>query len=133
MKLKIREIIPSVSYANIKDAGFKYPNILLKEFAKYVTLWYSPTKHPVSILIGIPTITSITPSSGSISGGDVITIVGTNFIYLLSVKIGGSSLGGISILDDTEIIINTPAGSIGTVALSVTTESGVATTTFTYI
>jgi hypothetical protein len=133
MKLKIREIIPSVSYANIKDAGFKYPNILLKEFAKYVTLWYSPTKHPVSILIGIPTITSITPSSGSISGGDVITIVGTNFIYLLSVKIGGSSVGGISILDDGEIIINTPAGSIGTVALSVTTESGVATTTFTYI
>ena len=133
MKLKIQEIISSVSYANIKDTGFKYPNILLKEFAKYVTLWYSPTKHPVSILVGIPTITSITPSSGSISGGDAISIVGTNFIYLLSVKIGGSSLGGISILDDGEIIISTPAGSIGTVTLSVTTESGVATTTFTYI
>ena len=121
MKLKIQEIISSVSYANIKDTGFKYPNILLKEFAKYVTLWYSPTKHPVSILVGIPTITSITPSSGSISGGDAISIVGTNFIYLLSVKIGGSSLGGISILDDGEIIISTPAGSIGTVTLSVTT------------
>ena len=133
MKLKIQEIISSVSYANIKDTGFKYPNILLKEFAKYVTLWYSPTKHPVSILVGIPTITSITPSSGSISGGDAISIVGTNFIYLLSVKIGGSSVSGISVLDDTEIIISTSVGSIGTVTLSVTTESGVATTTFTYI
>ena len=38
MKLKIQEIISSVSYANIKDTGFKYPNILLKEFAKYVNL-----------------------------------------------------------------------------------------------
>ena len=133
MKLKIREIISSVSYANIKDTGFKYPNILLKEFAKYVTLWYSPTKHPVSILVGIPTITSITPSSGSVSGSDPISIVGTNFIYLLSVKVGGSSATNYSLLDDTEIIAITPPGSVGTVALSVTTESGVATTTFTYI
>ena len=133
MKLKIREIIPSVSYANIKDTGFKYPNILLKEFAKYVTLWYSPTKHAVSTLIGIPTITSVEPSSGSVNGSDQIIIVGTNFIYLLSVKIGGSSADPYALLDDTEIIATTPPGSVGTVTLSVTTESGVATTTFTYI
>lgn len=133
MKLKIQEIISSVSYANIKDTGFKYPNILLKEFAKYVTLWYSPTKHAVATLIGIPTITSISPSSGSITGNESISIIGTNFVYLLSVKIGASSAEPYSLLDDTEIIATIPPGSVGTVTLSVTTESGVATTTFTYI
>jgi hypothetical protein len=133
MKLKIREIISSISYANIKDTGFKYPNILLKEFAKYIMLWHSPTKHAVGTLIGIPTITSISPSSGSITGSESISIIGTNFIYLLSVKIGASSADPYSLLDDTEIIATTPPGSVGTVTLSVTTESGVATTTFTYI
>jgi len=133
MKLKIQEIISSVSYANIKDTGFKYPNILLKEFAKYVTLWYSPTKHAVATLIGIPTITSISPSSGSITGNESISIIGTNFVYLLSVKIGASSATPYTLLDDGEIIATIPPGSVGTVTLSVTTESGVATTTFTYI
>ena len=133
MKLKIREIISSVSYANIKDTGFKYPNILLKEFAKYITLWYSPTKHAVGLFIGIPTITEIDPLSGNTNGGDTIFISGTNFYYILSIKIGESSVPNYTYLHDTEIIVYTPPGSIGTVNLTITTEAGKATTPFTYI
>ena len=133
MKLKIREIIPSISYANIKDTGFKYPNILLKEFAKYIMLWHSPTKHAIGTLIGIPTITSITPSSGSITGEDTITIIGTNLIYLLSIKFGGSLATSYVNFGTGEISVTTPSGSIGITTLTITTETGVASTTFTYV
>jgi hypothetical protein len=133
MKLKIREIIPSVSYANIKDTGFKYPNILLKEFAKYVTLWYSPTKHAVATLIGIPTITSIDTPSGGINGNTDIIITGTNLKYIIDITFGGIPAFIFGEIDDTHCLAITPPGSAGTVILKIITESGSATTTYTYV
>lgn len=38
MKLKIQEIISSVFYKNIKDTGFKYPIVVIKDKRKYSIL-----------------------------------------------------------------------------------------------
>ena len=75
-----------------------------------------------------PTITSITPSSGPVSGGTSVTIDGTNLASPTSVTFGGSPAavtGG----GDTSITVTTPPGVAGLVDVAVSTAGGVATAT----
>lgn len=59
------------------------------------------------------TINSISQSSGSIAGGDTITITGTNFVSgVISVDIGGVACGNVTFSSLTEITCDTgPAGA----------------------
>ena len=91
--------------------------------------------------IPAPTIESVTPNFGAIEGGDEITIVGTNFTkngdsITTGIKIGDSLCTDVTILADTPeagkdtIKCTTPARTTpGTVAVSVTTWGGTATST----
>jgi hypothetical protein len=81
-----------------------------------------------------PTITSVTPSSGSTAGGTVITITGTNLSGVTSVTVGGRSVtvtGG----TPTSITGTTPAGTAGPANVAVTTPGGTVTDTggYTYV
>jgi hypothetical protein len=73
-----------------------------------------------------PSITQITPASGSTSGGALVTIVGSNFSGATGVSFGGTSVtpAGFTVLSDTAIVALAPANSPGTVDVSVTTPSG---------
>jgi len=83
-----------------------------------------------------PSITSISPLNGTISGGTEVTIRGTNLGSATLVAFGGipaTNWSGMS--NDTWIQARSPASTAGAVDISVITPSGSATspTKFTYI
>jgi hypothetical protein len=71
-----------------------------------------------------PEITAVSPPFGSIAGGTVVTITGTNFNQASEVKFGGTATG-FTVDSDTEITVTSPkAVRPGNVDLSVTTFAG---------
>lgn len=74
----------------------------------------------------VPTITSVSPSSGSTTGGTTVTITGTGLTGASEVKFGAAGPAtGFTVVSDTQISAVTPAYSvIGDVPLSVTTPGG---------
>lgn len=83
-----------------------------------------------------PTIASISPASGPVTGGTTVTVTGTNLTDASAVKFGPAAGTAVTVLSATRLTVNSPAGSVGVVDISVTTPSGTATTTaghgFTY-
>src|ERR1700683_4489414 len=66
------------------------------------------------------TITSISPSTGSTSGGTAVTISGTNFVTGATVTFGSAAATNVTVVNSTTITATTPAGSVGTVTVTVT-------------
>jgi hypothetical protein len=68
-----------------------------------------------------PTITSVTPNAGTTAGGQVVTIVGTNF---QTPNVTGVTIGGIAavftITSDTVLTVTTPARAAGATTIVVT-------------
>ena len=83
----------------------------------------------------IPTVTSVTPNNGPVGGGTVITnIAGTNFLAGASVSFGGTPATSVVVNSSTSISCVTPAHTVGTVSVLVTTTAGTnsANSLFTY-
>ena len=80
-----------------------------------------------------PTITTVSPISGSVDGGTSVTITGTNFTGATAVTFGATPTS-FTVDSDTQITCTSPAGSLGTVDVTVTTPGGDVTSTnaFTY-
>jgi hypothetical protein len=81
-----------------------------------------------------PTVTSVAPSGGPLSGGTSITITGTGFISGATVKIGTNPATGVNVTNSTTITAATPAGT-GAQSVVVTnpdTQSSNTNITFAY-
>jgi len=75
-----------------------------------------------------PTFASITPTSGPTPGGQTVTITGTNFINgSTSVIVGGIAATNVSVSSSTVLTATTPAHTVGTVDVTITTAGGSAT------
>ena len=57
-----------------------------------------------------PSVTSITPNTGSTAGGTVVNIIGTGFQNGATVKIGGIPATDVSVVSSTSITAKTPIG-----------------------
>jgi hypothetical protein len=68
-------------------------------------------------------VTNIDPRSGPSTGGTAVTITGTGFTCATGVSFGSTAETNFNIVNDTQITINSPAGS-GTVDVTVTTPGG---------
>lgn len=72
-------------------------------------------------------MSSLTPSSGSTSGGTNVTITGTGFTTTPTIKFGSSAATIVTAPaappDDTSVVVRSPAGS-GTVQVSLKTAGG---------
>jgi hypothetical protein len=81
-----------------------------------------------------PTISGLTPTSGSTNGGDTVTITGTNLANTEAVTFGGTP-ASFGVIDDGTIAAVTPPGAAGAVDVVVTTPGGSATdpAAFTYV
>jgi hypothetical protein len=75
-----------------------------------------------------PIITSISPASGSIAGGTVITISGTGFTGATAVKFGSTAATSVKVTSVTTITATAPAHVAGTVDVTVTTSGGTSAT-----
>jgi uncharacterized protein YhjY with autotransporter beta-barrel domain len=83
-----------------------------------------------------PTITAISPNGGPLAGGIQVVITGTHFTGATGVKFGAVAATGVTVNSDTQITATSPAGSAGTVDMTVTTPNGTSATStadhFTY-
>jgi hypothetical protein len=82
-----------------------------------------------------PTITSISPNSGPMTGGTEVTIEGTNFATDATVSFGGIAATNVLVVSSTEIIAMIPEGSAGPVTVTVANPGGGSvslTSSFTY-
>ena len=80
-----------------------------------------------------PTITGISPSTGTTAGGQSVTITGTNFFGVSSVTFGSAPVSLFSVNSlGTQITLTTPPNPTGSATVTVTTVSGSATTSYSY-
>jgi hypothetical protein len=76
-------------------------------------------------VLPVPTITSVTPSFGPVTGGTLLTITGENFSNASSVKFGSTPAASFSVDSDTKITATTPKTiRPGKVDITVTTLAG---------
>ncbi len=83
------------------------------------TVWaYSTSSFPP------PTIKKRSPTSGLAAGGTVVTVTGENFVDANSVSFGGEPAESFVVNSPTSITAISPAGTSGTVPISVATPWG---------
>jgi hypothetical protein len=92
------------------------------------------TSNPVTFTyVVVPTITSISPTSGVTAGGNNVTITGTAFTGPLTVQFGATATT-FTIDSPTQITAVAPARSAGTVQVTVTGSGGTSNgVSYTYI
>ena len=83
----------------------------------------------------VPTVSSVTPNSGSTAGGTAVTITGTNFAAGATATFGGTAATNVVVVNSTTITATTPAGSAGAVTVTVTVngQNGSLTNGYTYV
>src|SRR6266853_3701498 len=82
-----------------------------------------------------PTVTSITPNSGTANGWTAVTITGTGFLAGATVTLGGTAATNVNVVGSTSITATTPAHAAGAVTVTVTntdTQTGSLTNGYTY-
>jgi len=75
-----------------------------------------------------PTVSALSPSSGPVTGGTAVTISGTNFAGATAVRFGTSTATNVSVHSATSLTATAPAGSVGTVDVTVVTPGGTSPT-----
>lgn len=76
----------------------------------------------------VPTVTGISPSSGSIHGGTIVTITGTGFGGPTSVHAGTTAATLVTVVSSTKVTARMPAHAAGLVHVHVTTTGGTSPT-----
>ena len=74
----------------------------------------------------LPTATTLSPTSGTTSGGVTVTINGTNFIGATAVTFGGTNAASFTVVSATQITAVTPARIAGAITVDVITPGGIA-------
>ena len=96
----------------------------------------SSTAGPKYTYLAPPSVESITPTQGTETGGNSVTITGTSFTGATAVKFGANPAKSFEVKSATEIKAESPAGT-GTVDVTVTTPGGESATgaadRFTYV
>lgn len=80
----------------------------------------------------MPTVSSVSPGSGPVTGGNLVTITGIGFTGATNVTFGSTaatSFTNVPADTDSQITAIAPAGTAGTVHVTVTTSYGTSTTT----
>jgi hypothetical protein len=83
-----------------------------------------------------PTLSSISPTSGTTAGGTVVTLNGANFVSGATVTVGGTAMTGVTFVSASQLRATAPAGTAGAKTIVVTNPSGqtaTLTNAFTYV
>src|SRR6266851_5008156 len=82
-----------------------------------------------------PTVSVISPATGTAAGGTSVTITGTGFLTGATVKLGGTAATNVNVVSGTSITATTAAHSAGAVSVVVTntdSQSGTLNNGYTY-
>ena len=75
-------------------------------------------------IYGPPTVSSVSPNNGPVAGGTAVTITGTNFATGATVTFGTAAATNVVVASATKITATTPAGTAGSVTVTVTNTGG---------
>jgi hypothetical protein len=103
-----------------KEQGFLYWN-----YSDYIPNIY--TMHKYNYTASPPTVTGVSPSSGPTAGGTSVTITGTSLTGATAVKFGATN-ASITANTATSITATSPAGTPGSVDITVVTTGGTSAT-----
>jgi hypothetical protein len=80
-----------------------------------------PSERPAMFQYEFPTpeLANISPLSGSIAGGTLVTVTGSGLSGATNVRFGGVSGAGLTVIDDRHLTIVSPPNPAGAVGLSV--------------
>ena len=85
----------------------------------------------------VPTVTAVSPSTGPTAAGTAVTITGTHFVAGATVAFGANPATNVSVVSSGSITATAPAGSAGTVDVTVTSPGGTSATSsadqYTYV
>jgi type II secretory pathway pseudopilin PulG len=86
--------------------------------------------NPLDTFTYAPTVTGISPTSGPTTGGTSVTITGTGFIGTgtTTVMFGSNPGTSVNVVTPSSLTVDAPAGSLGTVDVTVTTFAGTSVT-----
>jgi hypothetical protein len=93
----------------------------------YVATW-SKQVAVYGLIAPAPVLTTISPTSGTTSGGTSVTLTGQNFAAGATVTLGGAAATSVVVVSATQITANTPAHAQGSVNVLVTNPDGQSTT-----
>jgi hypothetical protein len=71
-----------------------------------------------------PTVTGVSPATGTTGGGTPVTINGTGFDGATQVNFGTHPATNIDVITDRQLTVDSPPGAVGAVAVSVTNATG---------
>ncbi|OBT38906.1 hypothetical protein VE00_11176 [Pseudogymnoascus sp. WSF 3629] len=80
------------------------------------------------VTVSAPVITSISPTNGPASGGNTVTISGTNLLFTTGVTFGTTPASSFAILSNTQVVAVAPAGAAGVTTVTVTNGTGTSNT-----
>lgn len=84
-----------------------------------------------------PAVTGVNPATGPTAGGTSVVVTGTALAGASAVKFGGANASSFTVNSATQVTATSPAGSAGTVDITVTTPYGTSATSvsdrFTYM
>ncbi|MGW2332007.1 Ig-like domain repeat protein, partial [Streptomyces sp. NPDC001700] len=93
--------------------------------AVYVTAIGGVSNPLLYTYVGVPTVTGVTPSTGSIAGGTTLVLTGTALSRVTGVTVGGVPAASFRAYSDTLIVVVTPpAAGPGPADITVTTPGG---------
>ena len=132
----------SQTYTITPNTGYSVANVLVDSVSQGAITSYIFTSVQASHTISAtfvavpPTVTGISPTSGPTAGVTSVTITGTGFTGATAVKFGTIAATSFTVNSATSITAISPAGSAGTVDITVTTPGGTSATSsadkFTY-
>ncbi|MEO8539906.1 MAG: IPT/TIG domain-containing protein [bacterium] len=76
------------------------------------------------LYVAEPTVSGISPDSGPGSGGTLVTITGTGLTGATALNFGNVAAPNYSVVNDSVIVVQSPAHTPGTVTIQVTTPGG---------
>jgi hypothetical protein len=80
------------------------------------------------VITATPTVQAMMPSAGATAGGNAVLLFGQAFTTATAVSFGGIPATSFSVLSDSEILAVAPAGSAGSVDVTVTNSAGTSAT-----
>ena len=104
-------------------AADEVTHTLLAELLERLAESTPPAPPPAPVLLA-PTVTDLSPASGSVAGGESITLTGKDFTGATAVEFGTVPAESFEVTNDTTIVAVTPAQQAGT-TLHVTVTNAV--------
>jgi hypothetical protein len=122
--IKISADHASTSVLAVPSGGFNDPNQIALDKSGNLLVGNTGDDTVVEGLLGV-TVSSISVAGGPIGGGTSVTITGTQFASGATVRFGANAATNVVFDTATSMTATSPAGSPGTVDVTVTTPAGI--------